>query len=79
MTRKVLVRPVDDGDGSAAHDEMTALQMLTVWGGVAVVCLAGIVIALMTLLRAREDAPDAARGEVAKPSAKLDSAPTIGT
>ncbi len=56
---------------------MTALQMLTVWGGVAVVCLAGIVVACMTLLRARAHAPGG--DAVAKgASAKLDSAPTIG-
>jgi hypothetical protein len=56
---------------------MTALQMMTVWGGVAVVCLAGIVVALMALLRAREHAPDATT-DGAKASQKLDSAPTPG-
>ncbi len=30
---------------------MTALQMLSLWGGLAVVCLAGIVFGLVALLR----------------------------
>ena len=34
---------------------MTALQMLTVWGGVAVLCLVGIVFALVMLLRTKNE------------------------
>ena len=58
---------------------MTALQMLTCWGGVALICLAGIVVAFMVILRAREHAPERAR-EVgaAGASTKLGSAPTTG-
>ena len=35
---------------------MTALQMLSLWGGLAVVCLAGIVFGLVALLRTSKHA-----------------------
>lgn len=54
------------------------MQMLSVWVGVGVVCLAGIVVALVALVRTQDEAPGAKLAGVEKAAAKLDSAPTIG-